>query len=152
MRGFQWLSQWDGFQGFLGAFFETNPFTFVVIYDYNKSMTRIYLKEWRRALGMSVRALEARSGISLASIVRVEAGRQDPTVSLLEKLARAMGAEVVDLFRTPEKREMEQQSRPKTRKPGAGKTRKPNAAKNSKGSMSKNPKRRVREDRSRKKL
>ena len=111
---------------------ETKSFTLVVIYDYNKSMTRIYLKEWRRALGMSVRALEARSGISLASIVRVEGGRQDPTVGLLDKVARAMGIEVVDLFRTPEKRDMEQQGHPKARKPGAGKTRKPNAAKTQK--------------------
>ncbi len=66
-------------------------------------MVRIHLKEWRQALGVSVRVLEARSGVSLASIVRVEGGRQDPTVGLLGKLAEALGIEVVDLFRPPEK-------------------------------------------------
>jgi transcriptional regulator with XRE-family HTH domain len=66
-------------------------------------MSPIYLKEWRNALGVTVRALESRSGVSLASIVRIESGRQDPTVSLIERLAEGLEIETTQLFRPPER-------------------------------------------------
>ena len=89
----------------------------MVGYDYISLMSRVYLKEWQKAVGVSVRALEERSGVSLASIVRIEGGRQDPTVGLLEKLASAMGIDLVDLFRPPDKREIERKGdlKPETR-------------------------------------
>lgn len=47
---------------------------------------------WRRAaLGLSLRALAERAGISAQAIVHVEAARVVPKVDTLESLARALG-------------------------------------------------------------
>jgi len=59
------------------------------------------LKDWREARGISQRDLADKSGVGYASIARIETGRQDPTVGMLERLAKALDIDVVDFFTTP---------------------------------------------------
>jgi transcriptional regulator with XRE-family HTH domain len=56
------------------------------------------LRECRQRRGLSVRALAERAGVSHVTVVRIETGRLSPTVSMLEKLARALGIPVRDFF------------------------------------------------------
>jgi transcriptional regulator with XRE-family HTH domain len=48
------------------------------------------LKKLRTVRGLSQRALAERAGISREYLARLETARQDPTLSTLEKLARAL--------------------------------------------------------------
>jgi transcriptional regulator with XRE-family HTH domain len=59
------------------------------------------LRQWRKARGLNQWDLADRSGVGYASIARIETGRQDPTVSMLTRLAEALNIGVVDFFRTP---------------------------------------------------
>jgi transcriptional regulator with XRE-family HTH domain len=59
------------------------------------------LKRWRAERGISQQDLADKSGVGYASIARIETGRQDPTVGMLERLAVALGIEVVDFFAGP---------------------------------------------------
>jgi transcriptional regulator with XRE-family HTH domain len=56
------------------------------------------LKRWRNVRGQSQWDLAEKSGVGYASIARIETGRQDPTVSMLARLAEALGIDVVDFF------------------------------------------------------
>ena len=56
------------------------------------------VRQWRRRRGLSLRALEQRSGVSYGAIYKIEAGTMSPTVATLEKLAAALGLTVRDLF------------------------------------------------------
>lgn len=56
------------------------------------------LRTWREARGLSQRALADRAGVGFASIGRIETGRQDPTVGLLTRLARALKLTVAELI------------------------------------------------------
>jgi transcriptional regulator with XRE-family HTH domain len=58
----------------------------------------IRLKEWRTRRGYSVRDLGQRAKVSFVSIVRIENGRMNPTVDLVERLARALDIHITDLF------------------------------------------------------
>jgi transcriptional regulator with XRE-family HTH domain len=58
----------------------------------------ILLRHWRERRGYSVRGLAKRAGVGYVSIVRIENGRMSPTVAMLEKLARALGISVRELF------------------------------------------------------
>jgi len=49
------------------------------------------LRQFRNERGLSQRSLAEKAGISREYLARLEAGRQDPTLSTLEKLARALG-------------------------------------------------------------
>ncbi len=49
-------------------------------------------REIRRRAGMSQRALAAAAGVTPATIARIEKGRMEPTLDLLQRLAR--GAEI----------------------------------------------------------
>src|SRR3989304_3126097 len=51
----------------------------------------IRIKRWRERRGYSVRTLAKRAGVGYVSIVRIEQGRMSPTVTMLEKLAGALG-------------------------------------------------------------
>ncbi|MBM4282927.1 MAG: helix-turn-helix domain-containing protein [Deltaproteobacteria bacterium] len=53
----------------------------------------------RHARGETLRAVARRSGLSLRLLALVEAGEANPTLSSLVDLARALGADVVDLLR-----------------------------------------------------
>jgi transcriptional regulator with XRE-family HTH domain len=57
------------------------------------------LKRLRMEQGLSQRALAARAGLSREYLARLETARQDPTLSTLEKLARALKVPVADLIK-----------------------------------------------------
>ena len=52
--------------------------------------TAVRLKKLRTERELSQRALAERAGISREYLARLEAARQDPTLSTLEKLAKAL--------------------------------------------------------------
>ncbi len=56
------------------------------------------VKKIREEQGLSLRELAARSGITKTTILGIEHGRHSPTVDTLQRLADAMGVEVVDFF------------------------------------------------------
>jgi transcriptional regulator with XRE-family HTH domain len=57
------------------------------------------LKTLRRARGMSQEALAERAGISRTYLARLETARQDPTLSTLEKLAKALKVPIEKLLK-----------------------------------------------------
>lgn len=57
------------------------------------------LKTLRKARGMSQEALAKRSGISRTYLARLETARQDPTLSTLEKLAKALKVPIEKLLK-----------------------------------------------------
>ena len=56
------------------------------------------LKKLREAREMSQAALATRAKISRGYLIRLEAGRQDPTLGMLERLAKALGVPVKELL------------------------------------------------------
>lgn len=58
----------------------------------------VRLREWRDRRGLSIRQLADRAGVTFSTVHRIEAGRLSPTVAMLEKLAKALGVDVVDFF------------------------------------------------------
>jgi transcriptional regulator with XRE-family HTH domain len=52
------------------------------------------LRQLRDERGLSQRALAEKAGISREYLARLETGRQDPTLSTLEKIARALKVRV----------------------------------------------------------
>ena len=61
--------------------------------------TAMTLKRLREARGLSQTALAERAGISREYLNRLEAARQDPSLSVLEKLAKALRVKVADLVK-----------------------------------------------------
>jgi len=59
------------------------------------------LKELRARLGWSIRELERRSGVSNASISRIESGLSEPKAETLIALANALGVESRILLEAP---------------------------------------------------
>jgi transcriptional regulator with XRE-family HTH domain len=57
------------------------------------------LRAFRAKESVSQWELARRSGVSWASIARVELGRQDPSLGTLERMAEGLGVSVVDLVR-----------------------------------------------------
>lgn len=58
-----------------------------------------FLKEQRTALGLSTRALAARSDVDMATIVRLEQGAfAEPRPDKLRAVAEALGVNLVDVF------------------------------------------------------
>lgn len=53
---------------------------------------------WREALGISPHTLAAWSGLSVGYIRRVERGRANPTLTTLQRIARALGTTLPDLL------------------------------------------------------
>jgi transcriptional regulator with XRE-family HTH domain len=56
------------------------------------------LRKIRKAKKMSQYALAAKARVSREYIRLLEAGRSDPTVGMLEKLAKALGVPVTELL------------------------------------------------------
>jgi len=56
------------------------------------------LKKVREGKGLSQEALARRAKITREYVNRLEAGRYDPTVGVLEKLAKALGVPVTELL------------------------------------------------------
>ena len=57
------------------------------------------LKKLRTTKGLSRYALAKRAQISAAYVTKLEAGRSDPTVGMLIRLAKALGVDVTALLR-----------------------------------------------------
>ena len=57
------------------------------------------LKRLRKAKGLSQGALAAKAQLTREHLSRLEAGRYDPTLGTLSRLARALGVPVTDLLR-----------------------------------------------------
>ena len=57
------------------------------------------LKTLRKARGMSQEALAERADISRTYLARLETARQDPTLSTLEKLAKALKVPIEKLLK-----------------------------------------------------
>ena len=56
------------------------------------------IKRFREAKGLSQAALGQRARISREYVNRLEAGRYDPTVGVLQRLAKALGVPVTELL------------------------------------------------------
>ena len=65
--------------------------------DTTRSMP-VLLRRWRDRRGYSVRELARRAGVGYVTVVRIEQGQMSPTVTMLEKLARALDIGVRDFF------------------------------------------------------
>ena len=57
------------------------------------------IQQLRESRGWSQQALSAKAGISREYLARLETGRQDPRVSILLKIARALKVTVNDLLK-----------------------------------------------------
>ena len=56
------------------------------------------LKKLREAKDMSQATLAKKAGITREYVNKLEAGRYDPTVGVLQRLARALGVAVTELL------------------------------------------------------
>lgn len=68
-----------------------------------KRPLRLYIAEWREHRGLSQQTLGDRLGTSDVTISRWETGRRLPDLNAQAALAEALGVEVYDLFRHPDK-------------------------------------------------
>jgi transcriptional regulator with XRE-family HTH domain len=75
-------------------------------------MTPLRLREWRERRGLSLRALAERAGVGYATVWRIEHGELSPTVTMLERLARALEVDVIDFFARPRRRRNGRPARP----------------------------------------
>lgn len=57
------------------------------------------LRMLRERRGMTQEELAAKAGVSRGYLARLETARQDPTLSTIEKLAKALRVKVADLVR-----------------------------------------------------
>jgi transcriptional regulator with XRE-family HTH domain len=57
------------------------------------------LKKLRQAQAMTQEQLAARAGVTREYIARLEAGRYDPSLSTIERLAKALKVKVADLLK-----------------------------------------------------
>jgi transcriptional regulator with XRE-family HTH domain len=57
------------------------------------------IKEWRKRRKLSQEELAERAGISRGYLARLETARQDPKLSTLEKVARALKIDVTKLLK-----------------------------------------------------
>ena len=62
------------------------------------------VREWRERRGLSIRGLAKLAGIDPTSYSRIENGHVSPTVTTLEKLARALKVHITELFPHPSRR------------------------------------------------
>jgi putative transcriptional regulator len=56
------------------------------------------VRRLRAARGMTQAALAAKAGVSREYLARLEAARQDPTLRVAERIAKALGAPVTRLL------------------------------------------------------
>jgi transcriptional regulator with XRE-family HTH domain len=56
------------------------------------------LREIREGKGVSLRALKKASGVAVSSLAQFEAGKGDPQLSTLRKLAKALSVTVAELI------------------------------------------------------
>ena len=58
----------------------------------------VLLRHWREKRGYSVRELAKRAKVGYVTIVRIENSHISPTVTMLEKLAKALEIDVREFF------------------------------------------------------
>jgi transcriptional regulator with XRE-family HTH domain len=75
------------------------------------------LRRLRVDRSLSQEALAVDASVDRTYVSRVERGLENPTVAVLEKIARALNAEIVELFRVPLKGEQPSRPLPSGRKP-----------------------------------
>jgi transcriptional regulator with XRE-family HTH domain len=63
------------------------------------SVVAMRLKQLRGKRGMSQEALAAKAGISRSYLAKLETAKHDPTLTVLEKLARALGVKIETLVK-----------------------------------------------------
>jgi transcriptional regulator with XRE-family HTH domain len=56
------------------------------------------IRDWRTKRKLTQRQLAELSGVSREYIARIELGQHDPTLSTIEKLAKALGVKVAKLL------------------------------------------------------
>ena len=59
---------------------------------------RVLLRHRREQRGYSVRELAKRAGVGFVTVSRIENGHMSPTVTMLEKLAKALGISLRNFF------------------------------------------------------
>ena len=65
---------------------------------------KLFLREWRKAKGLSLRGLAKMAKMDFAAIDKIERGNRDPRLSTIVALAEALGTEVQKLFSPPPKK------------------------------------------------
>lgn len=74
------------------------------------------LRRLRVARGLAQEALAVDAGIDRTYVSRVERNMENPSVGVLERLARALGVEIVEFFAKPKPGEAAPEVLPKGRK------------------------------------
>jgi transcriptional regulator with XRE-family HTH domain len=64
-----------------------------------KERLAMRLKRLREAKGLSQTALAEKAGISRGYLARLEAAKQDPTLSVIERLAKALRVPLAELVK-----------------------------------------------------
>ena len=62
------------------------------------------IRRLRQRKGMTLETLATRTGVSKSYISKIERGLQSPPISTLSNIARALGTEITEFFRTEEQR------------------------------------------------
>jgi len=57
-----------------------------------------YIKRIRNAKGLSQKEVTINAGLDTAQYSRIENGKTDPSVSMLERIAKAIGVSLADMF------------------------------------------------------
>ncbi|MFC1491019.1 helix-turn-helix domain-containing protein [Nitrospinota bacterium] len=63
----------------------------------------IYLREWRKAKGFTLKGLGETAGVGFVTLSRAENGHQSLMVDTVEKIAQALGIAPGKLFEPPPK-------------------------------------------------
>lgn len=61
--------------------------------DFQRNLRRL-----REDRGLTLRALAKKAGVGFVSVHRIETGKQDPTLSMLVRLAKALDVTVAELI------------------------------------------------------
>lgn len=78
------------------------------------------LKRIRVRHGVSQEKLALDADVDRSYVGRLERGEENPTLEVLERLAKALGSKVIDLLRAPAKNERPPQSLPGGRRKKVG--------------------------------
>jgi transcriptional regulator with XRE-family HTH domain len=89
-----------------------------------RSLVARNLRRLRVAKGLSQEGLAADANIDRSYMSRLERGIENPTVALLERLADALGSNIVDFFVAPKPGEPAPGTLPSGRRPKRGSPRK----------------------------
>ena len=81
-----------------------------------KQLVAWNVRRLRVARGVAQEALAVDAGIDRTYVSRVERNLENPTVAVLERLAKALGVEIVELFAVPQEGAEPPTTLPKGRK------------------------------------